>query len=144
MKSFFTAVVILLILAFGFIFAFSWLYILDGSMDNIDSSLKITESAKKPEYHFVVIAQNTDDPFWQSVKKGAFEAAKEFGAAVEFNGPRFTNIEEELRYLDIAIASRVDGIATHVLSEGIFTPVIDKAVDMNIPVITIEEDGGII
>lgn len=141
MKRFYTAAVVFLIIAFGFIFVFSWLYILD-SLNNPDDSSQITESAKKPEYHFVVIAQSTDDPFWQSVKKGAFEAAKEFGAAVEFNGPRFTNIEEELQYLDIAIASKVDGIATHVLSEEIFTPVIDKAVAMNIPVITIESDAN--
>ena len=141
MKRFYTAAIIFIILAFGFILSFSWFYIIDGGLNNLDDSSKITESAKKPEYHFVVIAQSTDDPFWQSVKKGAFEAAKEFGAAVEFNGPRFTNIEEELQYLDIAIASKVDGIATHVLNEGIFTPIIDKAAAMDIPVITIDSDA---
>lgn len=141
MKRFYATAVIFLILAVGCIFAFSWLYILDDSLNNPDGSSKITESAKKPEYQFVVIAQSTDDPFWQSVKKGAFDAAKEFGVAVEFNGPRFTNMEEELQYLDIAIASKVDGIATHVLNEGVFTPVIDKAISQNIPVITIESDA---
>ncbi|MCX8131791.1 MAG: substrate-binding domain-containing protein [Clostridia bacterium] len=105
-----------------------------------DSVVQV-QDVGSPQYHFAVIAQNTDDSFWQSIRSGAFEAAKEFNVAVEFNGPRFTNIAEELQYLDIAIASRVDGIITHVLDEEQFQPLIDKAEKLNIPVVTIENDA---
>lgn len=121
-------------------FVFSKVYFQDSNIILSTEGDGLLEKAKKPEYHFAIIAQNTDDPFWQSVNRGAVEAAREFNVAVEFNGPRFTNITEELQYLDIAIASKVDGIATHVLDESLFKPYIDKAVDKGIPVVTIEND----
>lgn len=95
----------------------------------------------KPKYHFVTIAQSTDDHFWQDIKKGVEKAGQDFNVAVEFNGPEFTDINEELRYLDIAIASRVDGIATNVLNEKDFTPLINKATQLGIPVVTIGSDA---
>jgi len=125
--------VILLLISFQ-------IYIKNSS--NIIEKDKYFESVKKPDHHFVVIAQSTDDPFWGAVKKGAFGAAKDLNVAVEFNGPRFTNMDEELQFLNIAIASNVDGIAVHVLDEVSFTPVIDRAVTYGIPVITIENDAG--
>lgn len=131
----------IIITAFLSAFVFSMYYF--GRVEAIFSDRSDSSSfdVAKPEYHFVLVAQNTEDPFWQSVKSGALKAGKEFNAAVEFNGPRFNNIDEELQYLDIAIASRVDGIATHVLDEDRFTPIINKAVDMKIPVITVEDDA---
>lgn len=112
-----------------------------GEKVAFENDMDMFKGGLKPEYHFAVVAQNTDDPFWQSVKKGTFGAAKELNVAVEFNGPHFTNLEEELQYLNIAIASKVDGIITHVLDEKRFTPLIDKAVRAGIPVITIDSDA---
>jgi ribose transport system substrate-binding protein len=103
---------------------------------------KFAQSVEKPDYHFAVIAPSSYDPFWSDVKKGAFKAAREFNVAVEFNSPRFTNLDEELQYLNIAIASNVDGIATHVPDETMFTPVINNAIKNNIPVVTVESDAN--
>lgn len=103
--------------------------------------IKTITNLKKPEYHFALICQNIDEPFWKTIKKGALEASNEFNVAVEFYGPRFTNINEELQYLDMAIASRVDGIVTHVLNENQFSLLIDKAAKYDIPVVTIEADA---
>ena len=141
MKKPYTVFVIVLFAALMLVVAFSLVYLHANDAFIQSTNEKFVESVKKPNYHFVVIAQSTDDPFWSEVKKGAFEAAKAFNVAVEFNGPRFTNINEELQYLNIAIASKVDGIATHVLDETQFTPVIDTAISKNIPVITIESDA---
>ncbi len=100
------------------------------------------QSVEKPDYHFAVIGPSSYDPFWNDVKKGAFKAAREFNVAVEFNSPRFTNLDEELQYLNIAIASNVDGIATHVPDETMFTPVINNAIKGGIPVVTVESDAN--
>lgn len=127
--------------AFLCAFVFSMYYFRSVDVIFSDKSDVLSENVTKLDYHFVLIAQNTDDPFWQSVKNGAFKAAKEFNVAVEFNGPKLNNIIDELQYLDIAIASKVDGIATHVLDEEKFTPIINKAVAMKIPVITVEADA---
>lgn len=136
-KKFFTAIVVLFIaVLFGTTFI---LYTRFDKHVNVDS--KFTKSPEKPIYHFAVIAPSSYDSFWDDVRKGATKAANDFNVAVEFNSPRFTNLEEELRYLNIAIASNVDGIATHVLDENSFTPVINKAVENNIPVVTVESDA---
>ncbi|MDK2918731.1 MAG: hypothetical protein PWQ37_1464 [Candidatus Petromonas sp.] len=97
-------------------------------------------SSAAPRYHFYMIAQNSVDPFWKEVKQGIESAAKDYGVAVEFNAPRFNNPMDELRYLDIAITSNVDGIITHVSSNQDFTNLINKAYNKDIPVVTIEND----
>ena len=94
----------------------------------------------KPRYHFYLIAQNSVDPFWKELKLGLEAAAREQKVVVEFNAPRFNNPQEELRFLDIAVTSEVDGIITHVSSDSDFTELINKAVGKGIPVVTLEND----
>ncbi|WIF94908.1 substrate-binding domain-containing protein [Caminicella sporogenes] len=94
----------------------------------------------KPKYHFYVIAQNSVDPFWREVRQGIDKASKDFNAVVEFNAPRFNNPQEELKFLDIAVTSRVDGIITHVSNTLDFTSIINKAYNRGIPIVTIEND----
>jgi ribose transport system substrate-binding protein len=129
------------LLMFTTLIIYSICYFQNSEMSIIKGDGFFKETIKKPKYHFAVIAQNTDDPFWQSVKKGCIQAADEYNAAIEFNGPRFTDIDQEIQYLNIAIASKVDGIVTHVLDEKTFTPLINKASDTGIPVVTIESDA---
>lgn len=127
-----------LIIVFLIIFTGIMLYINNYPGENKINSQDVNENYR---YHFVIIAQNTDDPFWLDVKKGAMKAAKESNVVIEFNGPRFINLEEQLKWLDIAIASQVDGIITHVSDSSRYTPLINKAVDMGIPVVTLEGDA---
>lgn len=96
----------------------------------------------KPKHHFYFIAQNSVDPFWNEVMQGAQKAAKDYNVVVEYNVPRFNNPEEELKFMDIAITSKVDGIITHVPYGQGFTSSIDKAYSKGIPVITIENDDS--
>ncbi|MDK2903891.1 MAG: hypothetical protein PWQ93_1810 [Clostridiales bacterium] len=96
----------------------------------------------RPKYHFYMIAPNLSDPFWQEVKKGADDAAKHYSVAYEFKAPRFNDPEEEKRFLNIAIASEVDGIVTHVPYNEDFTEVINTAADEGIPVVTMENDAA--
>ncbi len=94
------------------------------------------------KYHFVVIAQNTNDTFWQSVKQGAAQAGQKLNVAVEFSGPVIASESEELQSLDIAIDSNVDGIAIDAPAKSQFTALINKAVSRGIAVATIESDDS--
>ena len=94
----------------------------------------------KPRFHFYFIAQNSVDPFWKEVRNGLESASKEHKVVVEFNAPRFNNPQEELKFLDIAVSSDVDGIITHGSSGTEFTELINKAKGKGIPVVTIEND----
>jgi len=96
--------------------------------------------ADKPKYHFYMIAPSMADPFWQEVKKGADEAAKAYGVAYEFKAPNFTDPTVEEKYLNIAIASKVDGIVAYVTYNDDMNDVIDDATEAGIPVVTMEND----
>lgn len=96
----------------------------------------------KPQYHFYFITQNSVDPFWSDVIRGAKQAAKDNNVVVEFNSPRFNDSKEELKYMDIATISKVDGIIAHVSNSTDFTKAIDRAYDKGIPVITFVNDDS--
>jgi ribose transport system substrate-binding protein len=103
---------------------------------------EIIQPLIKPKYHFYFIAQNSVDPFWTEVIRGVQKSAKDNNVAIEFYAPRFNDPNEELKHIDIATLSKVDGIITHVSSAGEFTTAIDNAYNSNIPVITFENDDS--
>jgi len=138
MKKLLVFGVVILVFIFIFLIGYSINYF---QINLLEANSLLKESSSKIDYHFIVIAQNTDDSYWQTVREGCFDAASEFNVAVEFNGPRFTNMDEQVKYFKMAVASRVDGIVTHVLDEEVFTPLIDEATEAGIPVITIETDA---
>lgn len=98
-------------------------------------------SINKPQKHFVLIAQELDNPYWRMVEKGAIDAAKLYGVTVEYEGPLRTNMGEQIKLLEKAIAARVDGIIVQGLNDDAFTPVINRAIEKEIPVITIDTDS---
>lgn len=113
------------------------------NLSEIQSSLLKGEGsggADSLTYHFAVIGQGMDDTFWQSVKQGAQKAGEECSAAIEFDGPMIEDTDAEIESMEIAIASHVDGIVVFVTDKDRFTPLINKAVDMGIHVVTIESD----
>ncbi len=138
MKKLLVFGVVILFFIFVFLIGYSINYF---QLNLLEANSLLKESASNNDYHFIVIAQNTDDSYWQTVKEGCFDAASDFNVAVEFNGPRFTNMDEQVKYFKMAVAARVDGIVTHVLDEEVFTPLIDEATEAGIPVITIETDA---
>lgn len=125
------AILILLILIFG-----ASIVLFYSSKE--DAKLPVS----KPTHHFYFIAQNSVDPFWEEVIKGVEKSAKDNNVVVEFYAPRFNDPQEELKYIDIATISKVDGLITHVSNKVSFTDYIDKAYNNKIPVITFENDDS--
>ncbi|MBB5355354.1 ribose transport system substrate-binding protein [Anoxybacillus mongoliensis] len=91
--------------------------------------------------HVILISQEFDNPYWRKIEQGAKEAGKQYDVNIEYIGPLRTSIEEQVKLLEKAIASRVDGIIVQNLKDEAFTPLIDKAISRNIPVITIDADA---
>jgi ribose transport system substrate-binding protein len=91
--------------------------------------------------HIVLIEQEQGHPYWQLVENGAVEAARASNIAIECIGPVRNNMEEQVKLLEKAIASKVDGIIVQGLNDAKFTPVINKAVERGIPVLTIDTDA---
>ncbi|NLJ19442.1 sugar-binding protein, partial [Globicatella sulfidifaciens] len=93
-----------------------------------------------PEHHFVLISEEIEHEYWKFVERGAKDAESHFGVYVEYIGPHKSNPAEQVKLFDMAIAKKVDGIIVQALNDEMFTPLIDRAIDKGIPVITIDTD----
>ncbi len=104
---------------------------------------KITDATSKeqvPTYHFALIGEEMDHDYWRLVGEGAKDMEEKYDVFIEYEGPRRSNPEEQLKLLDIAMKSKVDGIIVQALNDE-FLPVINQAVEQGIPVITIDTDA---
>ncbi len=114
---------------------------INNALHSLDNSAGIVVPNTDPNYHFAMICENMDDPFWLSVKKGVEKASEEFNVAVEFNWPSGANADEQSKCLDMAIVSNVDGIVTYAWDEEETGQLINKGVDRGIPIVTIRTDA---
>lgn len=89
----------------------------------------------------VLISHVYSNPYWQDIKKGAEEAAKDKNIIVEFQGPDYASVEESIRLIKMAYASNVSGIITYVQDSNSYSAIINKIIDDNIPLITIDSDA---
>jgi len=138
-KTYIFAFIIIITTIFGvnfFIF-----HNLNNSLGNIKNNDEMITPEEIPSYHFVMIAGNQDNFSWESIKEGGKKAAKELGVAVEFKASNVFNTEEQYKHMDMAIASKVDGIITYVWNEIQDKEFINKAVKLDIPVITMGTDS---
>ncbi|NWQ41922.1 sugar-binding protein [Bacillus sp. EB106-08-02-XG196] len=107
----------------------------DRKMDEVISS----ETAL-PMFHFTLIGEEMDHDYWRLVGEGAKKTETEHDVFVNYEGPKRTDSDEQLKLLDKAIAAKVDGIIVQAQNDQ-FTPMINKAVGAGIPVITIDMDA---
>lgn len=89
----------------------------------------------------VLISHVYSNPYWQDIREGAEDAAKEKGVIVEFQGPDYASVQEGIRLINMAYAANVSGIITYVQDEESYNSVINKIVDADIPIITIDSDA---
>lgn len=114
---------------------------INNALHSLDNSAGIVVPKTDPKYHFAMICENMDDPFWLSVKKGVEKACQKFNVAVEFNWPGGASSDEQAKCLDMAIMSNVDGIVTYVWDEDEAGQLIGKGMDKGIPIVTIKTDA---
>jgi ribose transport system substrate-binding protein len=93
-----------------------------------------------PRYHFVIITQNNNDPFWAKYKKGASEAGTKRNVFVEFVDIKYKDPQIVVDAVERAILSDVDGIAIQPFDVKSSTEILKKAGDAGIKTITYEND----
>ena len=89
----------------------------------------------------VLISHVYSNPYWQDIKKGAENAAKDKNIIVEFQGPDYASVEEGIRLINMAYASNVSGISTYVQDGSKYNSIINKVIEDGIPVVTIDSDA---
>ncbi|WAA12526.1 sugar-binding protein [Fervidibacillus halotolerans] len=100
----------------------------------------VNKEQKEYTYHFVLIPEEEDNEYWRTVEKGARDAAKKYRVYLEYIGPSRANMEEHVQVLDKVIAGKVDGIMVQGIADVQFTPLINKAINKGISVVTVDTD----
>ncbi len=88
-------------------------------------------------YHFVLIAHATEENYWQQVLTGSAELCRNEGIALENYGPRFMNLKELERFLEMAVLSSVDGILVSAPNDPLLIGLVDEAMAKHIPVVAL-------
>jgi ribose transport system substrate-binding protein len=94
------------------------------------------------DYNFTYVSPIIGHPYWLEVDRGVTEAAEELGITVEIVGPTRVDANEQIQFIETAVASQVDGIITMALNPASFTPVINSAVDNGITVMLLDGDAA--
>lgn len=134
-------IISLILLCLLFIYIFLCFAVNVRHIEKDVENLQTKGPIKNGKYHFVLIAQELDNPYWRAVEQGVKAASAEYDVQVEYIAPLRTSVEEQVKLLEKAIASKVDGIVVQSLDEKTFAPIIDKAVAAHIPVVTIDTDA---
>ncbi|MFC1465154.1 MAG: substrate-binding domain-containing protein [Candidatus Brachytrichaceae bacterium NZ_4S206] len=95
---------------------------------------------KKP-LTFVWSPKAVNNPVFDVARRGAQDKAKELGITVEWIGPESADAQKQAELLDAAIARKVDGMGISCNDPDALKPVIDRAMDAGIPVITWDSDS---
>lgn len=131
--------VLLIIVAGSIILSISYSRKIDIMV--MDEKGSMFSSKKPPRYHFAIILHNTDEPYIKDVEKGLKDTASSYNIAIEINYSNgVDDYKDAIKYINIAIASKVDGIITHAYNTEEFQKLIDKAEENKISVITLDAD----
>ena len=79
--------------------------------------------------------------FAQPLKAGAEQAGKDTGMKVVFDGPVNWNLDQQVSIIENYITQKVDGLVLAPLSSEVIDPIIKKALDAGIPVVTFNTDS---
>jgi ribose transport system substrate-binding protein len=88
----------------------------------------------KAQYTIAVIPKGTTHIYWQSVKAGAEQAAKEFNCNILWNGPeRETDRERQIQIVEDFIVQKVDGVVLAPLDKDALVPSVEELAAKKIP-----------
>ena len=91
--------------------------------------------ASHPAYKFTMVNHVTTNPFFVPTRYGASDAGVLLGCSYTWTGSTNSIVSDMVTALDTAIAAKVDGIATSVITPTGFVGPTNKALTAGIPVV---------
>jgi len=87
-------------------------------------------------YYIPMISKGFQHQFWQAVKQGAEQAAKDLGVTITFEGPETeAMVDKQIEMLQAALAKKPNAIGIAALDSKAVVPYLEKAREMGIPVV---------
>lgn len=94
---------------------------------------------EKSAPQIAVIPKVAGDPFWNAVRAGAKQAARETNAEIIWNGPeRENDREKQMQILEDFIVQKVDAVVLAPLDNAVLAPLVQKVADAHIPCVLID------
>ena len=94
------------------------------------------------DIYFPIISKGFQHQFWQAVKAGAEQAAKDDGVKITFEGPETeAMVDKQIDMLTAALAKKPQGLGFAALDSKAAIPLLKKAQDAKIPVVAF--DSGV-
>lgn len=91
--------------------------------------------------YIAVVCKGSQHEFWRSVELGARDAGEELGIKITFEAPEDeSQIDVQIELMEKAIEQKANAIVLAPLDTEQLNPVIEKANQQNIPVITLDSD----
>lgn len=106
-------------------------------MENFKEAMDKTAYSR----YYVMIVDDSKSAFWQSAYQGAYEAGIKEDIYVELLGDNLSEDYEKSDLMRIAVASNVDGIIVAADESQLMLELIDEAVAVGIPVVTLYGDN---
>ncbi len=92
-------------------------------------------------YQFELVVKSFQASYWQAVRLGMEEAAKELGVSINVVGPGSeSNIAEQMTMLQMAVDAKPDGIGMAVVDNQAVGSILANAQSSGIPVIAYDSD----
>lgn len=89
---------------------------------------------------FTFIAPLENNTYWNNVAKGIVDGCYQYNISIKCVGSVQLNEEEQIEFINSAIAAKVDGIITTAVDSTEFKDVITEAKEQNIPVVLVDND----
>jgi len=103
---------------------------------------RIVEKLKNGEQlEFKIVNYDVTAAFFEPTGRGVKDAAAEFGVSAEMIGPTDGSSEKQLNMIETLIESGVDGLSIIAADSVTLTPIINKAFEAGIPVVTSNIDA---
>ncbi|SFE45417.1 ribose transport system substrate-binding protein [Paenibacillus catalpae] len=128
-----------LLLLIIFVYVLVQFYLSTGRIRGLVTPLEASEE-DHARLQIALISQELDNPFWRSVEQGALEAAGQYHMELQYTGPFRIDAEEQMKLLEKAIASKMDGIILQGIGNEQNRSLIEKANKLGIPVIAVDTD----
>lgn len=90
---------------------------------------------------YVMVSNVAAHPYWLDAQAGGEDAAAELGVTWEYTGPAEFDTPAQVNALEQLIPTEPAGIVVAALQPDSLVPVIDRAVEAGIPVVTVDTDA---
>ncbi len=108
----------------------------------LTAAFALSTGARAQEIYIPLVSKGFQHQFWQAVKQGAEQAAKDLKVKVTFEGPETeAMVDKQIDMLSAALAKKPSAIGFAALDSKAATPLLKKAQDAKIPVVAF--DSGV-